>query len=208
MVPTKWRKTLNYSEITPERGGGSAHVLNGRRDGMALAMRPSKRGDCPNPRQRAFYAGRRYGGFTISERTKPGSARRIRGHARKFRARSPSAAIGRLSRPACRHRTGRATDARASTHERRSRRRGLCRRQDGREAGRDQDVAVEGQALGAMCSGRSTAMSRCAVRMVTVKPPSTSTQLSASSIRNVALAARGTAMNTTIITMNNTNDRM
>jgi hypothetical protein len=51
-------------------------------------------------------------------------------------------------------------------------------------------------------------MSRCAVRTLTVKPPSTSTNAVTISRKKVDVAARSTSRNSTIIAMNSSIDSM
>jgi hypothetical protein len=124
---------------------------------------------------------------------------------------APCPAVRRLPHAARGRRPGRAANAGATAHGTGSRRSALRRRREARAAtlcGQDLTVtsAARCQACGAMCSARSSAISRCAVRMVMVKPPITSTKLSAISIRKVEVAARGTAMKTMTIAMKRIKD--
>ena len=189
-------------------------MLNAPRGGIPLAMRTPRRRDCPDPRHRAFPCGSALPG--IHHQQADGAWCRWRGPGPCTKV--PRAVTPRGRRPPssptlspphkARHRRARAA---APAPAKPPRPMPLRQASRGRALSRfrcNEGQGNERHAPGAMCSGRSTAMSRCAVRMVTVKPPSTSTQLRPSCIRNVAEAARGTAMNTMIITMNNTNDRM
>jgi hypothetical protein len=59
-----------------------------------------------------------------------------------------------------------------------------------------------------MCAALSMPMSRRAVRMATVKPPSTSTKAVTMIRKNTEVAARSTSRNSTIMPMNSSIDSM